>query len=81
MAGLTNAAFTAQTEAAAAAAPALAKRLGGEQKFPCKSSHNVLRAALVGLRSWGSMKEVVFAMEMAVKMPVGDLKTDSRRPH
>jgi hypothetical protein len=37
--GRSNAALTAQTAAAAAAAPALTKRLGGEQKF-----------ALVGLR-------------------------------
>ena len=62
--GRSNAALTAQTEAAAAAAPALAKRLGGEQKFPYKSSHNVLRAALVGQRSWRSIKKVVFVMKM-----------------
>jgi hypothetical protein len=36
---------------------------GGEQNFPYKSSHNVLRAALVGLRSWGSIKKVVFAID------------------
>jgi hypothetical protein len=72
---------TAQTEAAAAAAPALAKRLGGEQKFPCKSSHNVSRAALVGLRSWGSIKKVVFVMKMAVIISVENLKTASRRPY
>jgi hypothetical protein len=78
--GRSNAALTAQTEAAAAAAPALAKRLGGEQKCMYKSSHNVLRAVLAGLKSWGSIKKVMFVMKMAVKMSVVNLKIDSRRP-
>jgi hypothetical protein len=51
--GRSDAALTAQTKAAAAAAPALAKRLGDEQNFPYKSSHDVLRAALVGLEGVG----------------------------
>jgi hypothetical protein len=68
--GRSDVALTAQTEVAAAAAPALAKRLGREQKLPCKSSHNVLRAALVGLRSWGFIKKAVFVMKMAVKCPL-----------
>jgi hypothetical protein len=57
-----------------------ANRIGGEQNFPYKSSHNVLRTALVGLRSWGSIKEVVFVIKMAVIIPVENLKMDIRRP-
>ena len=39
-------------------------------------SHNVLRAALVGLRSWGSIKKAVFVMKMAVIISVENLKTE-----
>jgi hypothetical protein len=65
----------------ATAATCVGKRPGGEKKFPYKSSHNVLRAALVGLRSWGSIEKVVFVVKMAVKISVGDIKMDSRRPY
>jgi hypothetical protein len=43
--------------------PGPAPLLGsGAQNVPYKSSHSVLRAALVGLRSSGSIKEVVFVL-------------------
>jgi hypothetical protein len=59
MAGLMpNAALTAQTEAAAAAAPALAKRVGGEKKFPYKAikykpSHNAFKDCSGGAEELG----------------------------
>jgi hypothetical protein len=55
--GRSNSTLTAQTEAAAAAAPALEKRLVGEQKFPYKSSHIVFKGRSGGPKELGIHKE------------------------